>query len=48
MTKKKVNKTPVRTYHSAEFKYQAVLRSAKEGVPSVTRDLDLAPAQLYA
>ena len=48
MTKKKAGKTPVRTYRSAKFKHQALLRATKECVPAVARDLDLAPAQLYA
>ena len=44
MTKKKVGKTPVRTYRSSEFKHQALLRAAKECVPAVAQNLDLAPA----
>ena len=44
MTKKKAGKTPVRTYRSAKFKHQALLRAAKECVPAVAQNLDLAPA----
>ena len=32
---------------SPEFKQQALLRAAKDGIPAVARDLGLEPAQLY-
>lgn len=37
-----------RTRYSAEFKKEALLRAAKDGVPVAARDLRLHPTQLYA
>lgn len=48
MTKK--TKTPAkgqRTRYSEEFKKEALLRAAKDGVPMAARDLGLHPTQLY-
>ena len=38
----------VRNQHSDEFKQQAVLRAAQDGVGVVAKDLGLAESQLYA
>ncbi|EPB8978524.1 transposase [Pseudomonas aeruginosa] len=46
MTKSKTGKQ--RADYSPEFRQQALLRAATEGVPTVARDLGLQPAQLYA
>lgn len=46
MTKRKAEAE--RKRYSAEFKQQALLRAAKEGVSMTARDLGLPPAQLYA
>lgn len=48
MTKKQVEGKAKRQRFSAEFKHQALLRSVKDGVSVVARDLGLQPAQLYA
>ena len=48
MTRKKVEAKTERKRFSAEFKQQALLRSVKDGIPAVSRDLGLEPAQLYA
>ena len=48
MIKKKVVGKAERKRFSAEFKQQALLRAAKDGIPAVARDLGLEPAQLYS
>ena len=48
MTTKKMEGKAKRQRFSAEFKQQALLRSVKDGVTVVARDLGLQPAQLYA
>lgn len=48
MTRKKPEAKAERKRFSAEFKQQALLRSVKDGIPAVARDLGLEPAQLYA
>lgn len=48
MTKKKAEAGGKRKGFSPEFRQQALLRAATEGVPAVARDLGLPPAQLYA
>ena len=48
MIKKKVVGKAERKRFSSEFKQQALLRAAKDGIPAVARDLGLEPAQLYA
>ena len=48
MTKRKAVVKAERKRYSAEFKQQALLRAAKDGVPAVAQDLGLSPAQLYA
>ena len=48
MTKKKAGTASRRQRFSTEFKQQALLRSVKDGIPAVARDLGLEPAQLYA
>lgn len=48
MTRKKVEAKGQRKRFSAEFKQQALLRAVKDGIPVVSRDLGLEPAQLYA
>ena len=47
MAKKKAEAKAERKRFSTEFKQQALLRAAKDGVPTVARDLGLEPAQLY-
>ena len=47
MTKKAVVGKERKRYNE-EFKQQALLRAAKDGVPMAARDLGLQPAQLYA
>lgn len=51
MTTKIKSKTAlkqVRNQHSDEFKQQAVMRAAQDGVGVVAKDLGLAESQLYA
>ena len=48
MTEKQAEDKARRQRYSAEFKRQALLRAAKDGVPAAARDLGLQPAQLYA
>ncbi|WP_298193813.1 transposase [Metallibacterium sp.] len=48
MTKKAVVVGKERKRYSEEFKQQALLRAAKDGVPMAARDLGLQPALLYA
>ena len=48
MTKKTAEVQKDRKRFSAEFKQQALLRAAKDGVSVAARDLGLQPAQLYA
>jgi transposase len=48
MTKKKAEVGRQRKGFSPEFRRQALLRAATEGVPAVAQDLGLQPAQLYA
>jgi transposase len=48
MTKRKAESKTERKRYSAEFKQQALLRAAKDGVSVVAEDLGLVPAQLYA
>ena len=48
MTGKKAETARKRQGFSPEFKQQALLRVATEGVPAVARDLGLPTAQLYA
>ena len=47
-TKKTTGSKTKRSRFSTEFKQQALLRAAKDGVPAVARELGLEPAQLYA
>lgn len=47
MTRKKSETKAERKRFSPEFKQQALLRAAKDGIPAVARDLGLEPAQLY-
>ena len=47
MKKQLVSKAP-RQQFSAEFKQQALVRAAKDGVVVAARELGLQPAQLYA
>lgn len=47
MTKKTRAKAQRKRY-SNEFKKEALLRAAKDGVPVAARDLGLQPTQLYA
>lgn len=47
MVSKKSETKTVRKRFSAEFKQQALLRAAKEGIAAVARELGLEPAQLY-
>jgi transposase-like protein len=47
MTKKKAEVGRQRKGFSPEFRRQALLRAATEGVPAVAQDLGLQPAQLY-
>lgn len=47
-TKKATGSKAKRTRFSAEFKQQALLRAVKDGVPAVSRELGVEPAQLYA
>ena len=48
MTRKKSEAKSERKRFSAEFKQQALVRSVRDGIPAVARDLGLEPAQLYA
>ena len=48
MAKKTSEVQKDRKRFSSEFKQQALLRAAKDGVPAVARDLGLSAAQLYA
>lgn len=48
MTQKITQEQKGRKRHSEEFKQQALLRAAKDGVVVAARDLGLQPAQLYA
>jgi transposase len=48
MIRKKAEAKRERKQFSVEFKQQALLRTVKDGVPAVARDLGLEPAQLYA
>ncbi len=48
MVKKQSVVKAERKRYSAEFKAQALLRAVKDGIPAVSRDLGLQPAQLYA
>jgi transposase len=48
MTKKITEAQKGRKRYSEEFKQQALLRAAKDGVAAASRDLGLQPAQLYA
>ncbi len=48
MTQKKPEGQQGRKRYSEEFKQQALLRAAKDGVAVASRDLGLQPAQLYA
>jgi transposase len=48
MTKKITESQKGRKRFSEEFKQQALLRAAKDGVAAAARDLGLQPAQLYA
>lgn len=45
---KKTKPTIQRKRYSQEFKKEALLRAAKDGVPIAARDLGLRPTQLYA
>ena len=47
MTRKTAEAQKVRKRFSEEFKQQALLRAAKDGVAVAARDLGLQPAQLY-
>ena len=47
MIRKKSETKVGRKRFSPEFKQQALLRTAKDGIPAVARDLGLEPAQLY-
>ncbi len=47
MARKKSETKAERKRFSPEFKQQALLRAAKDGIPAVARDLGLEPAQLY-
>lgn len=47
MSTKKSQAKAGRNRFSPEFKQQALLRAAKDGIPAVARDLGLEPAQLY-
>ena len=47
MTKKTTGTQKARKRYSEEFKQQALLRAAKDGVAAASRDLGLQPAQLY-
>lgn len=48
MTKRKAEVKAERKRYSAEFKQQALLRAAQDGVVAAARDLGLEPAHLYA
>jgi transposase len=48
MTKKITDAQKGRKRYSEEFKQQALLRAAKDGVAAASRDLGLQPAQVYA
>jgi transposase len=48
MTKKITEAQKGRKRYSEEFKQQALLRAAKDGVAAASRDLGLQPAQVYA
>lgn len=48
MTSKTAEAGKGRKRFSEEFKRQALLRAAKDGVATAARDLGLQPAQLYA
>jgi transposase len=48
MSRKKEVVKAERKRFSDEFKQQALLRSVKDGIPAVARDLGLEPTQLYA
>ncbi|MBS0499098.1 MAG: transposase [Proteobacteria bacterium] len=48
MTKKTTDAPKERKQYSEEFRQQALLRVAKDGVTVAARDLGLQPAQLYA
>ena len=48
MTRKTAEAQKVRKRFSEEFKQQALLRAAKDGVAVAARDLGLQAAQLYA
>jgi transposase len=48
MTKKITEAQKGRKRYSEEFRQQALLRAAKDGVAAASRDLGLQPAQLYA
>ena len=45
---KKTKTTAQRKRYSDQFKQEALLRAAKDGVPMAARDLGLQPTQLYA
>ena len=47
MSRKKSETKVGRKRFSPEFKQQALLRAANDGIPAVARDLGLEPAQLY-